>query len=255
MSITPESAERVFEWLAKPLGGLREHARPIKLATFRVAERMLHFIKSGWAEDLGRYTANELCKHDAETDAQIAEANRRQAEAAAASSEQTIRKRQAAMDQLDREAKEAETAQERAGTAKTEAEAEVLRAKAEAIRQETEDRHVERMAEVEIQLQDAASVLRQKGGGLFFRKKNLKDIVDRGLPPPEGLEDDPERLESHPGADESKEIPDIPFIELKGGEVTAMLGSEKVSPRQPESQADGDEVEDTPDSPLDLAGD
>lgn len=56
-------------------------------------------------------------------------------------------------------------------------------------------------------------------------------------------------------ADDGKNTPDIPFVELKGSDVTAWVGPEKKSPRQLESQADADDRKDPPDASLDLAED
>lgn len=149
---------------ARAIGAPVAFGRYILIATLSVAETLASLAALTLVPDMRRLKELIFRRLEAQSDEQVAAAQKKLAEAAEAANRANLPKRRDAIARCELEIKKAEAA-------KTEAEA-------EAIRMDAETRRIEAIEKAKIQLLEALSRLRQEGGDLFVDTENLQQIIE-----------------------------------------------------------------------------
>ncbi|MGV2336311.1 MAG UNVERIFIED_CONTAM: hypothetical protein LVR18_20125 [Planctomycetaceae bacterium] len=153
-----------IKYVADAIGGPVAALRSILIATLSLAEMLARLAAATVVPDLRRLKELTFRRLEAQTDQQVAEAEKKLAEAADAANRANLPKRRDAIARIEQEIKQAEAA-------KTQAEA-------DAIRMDAETRRFVAIKEAETKLIEALSRLRQDGGDLFVDPDNLRRIID-----------------------------------------------------------------------------
>jgi len=169
-------SETFLKWLAKPLVVLRSHAKLIWAATLSTADFLLGNLGL-YVKDLNRIKEAKIEEIEAETDNRVLEA-------AEKANRINLSKRNQSIEEIERLANAQKTIAE---AKKIVAETKVIETKTEILKPVSQARVVVKRAEIRIKIADdrlhsAFEQLREEGGEFYVDRKQLRGIIQRGLP-------------------------------------------------------------------------
>ncbi len=175
-------SEIFLKWLAKPLVVLQAHAKLILAATLSTADFLLRNL-GFYVIDLNRIKEAKIEEIEAEVDKKVLEA-------VDIANRITLSKRNQAIEEIERLANAQKTIAE---AKKIMAETKTIETKTEILKQVSEAKEVVNRAEDRLKkapdrLLNALRRLQKEGGEFYVDSKQLKGIIQRGLPA--GLDQD-----------------------------------------------------------------